>query len=178
MKNLILILVILTTNMISAQLSEKFPKDDNGNVVHTKIVTLENKSKDQLYILAKMYFAETFKSANDVIQLDDKENGVILGKGITNFMVKSGKYNFNCKMSFTMKVSIKDNKCKLEVYNIVYNDTSTAESNYSKEADQTYNNAKQKIKDIMDGYATGTLNFLQKLDDSVVNTINKKPTDW
>ena len=42
-----------------------------------------NKSKAQIYSDTKMFIAEVWKSANSVIQNDDKESGLILVKGST-----------------------------------------------------------------------------------------------
>lgn len=177
MKNL-LILLLFTTSAFS-QISDKFKKDENGNIIHSKIFDFENQSKDKLYGKVKMYFAEIFKSSNDVIQLDDKENGIIIGKGITHFNVQNGKYTFKCKLNFTLKVSIKENKCKIEVYNIVYNDSFPAETFYNKEADERYIKAKDKQKSMMDDYVNGTINFFELLDNSLVKTINQeKSSNW
>jgi len=51
-----------------------------------------SKTKSQIYSDTKMFIAETWKSANDVIQNDDKENGMILIKGVT---IQSKYYQMN-----------------------------------------------------------------------------------
>ncbi len=179
MNKIFLFIVLISSNLIFSQVSNKFQKDESGNIVHSKVFDFESYPKDKLYSFVKVYFAEIFKSSNDVIQLDDKENGIILGKGITHFNVRSGKYDFKCKMSFTLKVLVKDNKCKIDVYNIVYNDSFPAEKFYSKEVDERYSKAKEKQKIIMDDYVNGTLNFFEYLDNSLIKIVkDKKSTDW
>lgn len=82
-------------------------------------------TKDVLYSKSKMFISEMFKSANDVIQNDDKENGIILVKGIIKesfeYSMKTLDYNF----SFTMKIYVKDNK-----YRIVISDVSNSSAPY------------------------------------------------
>lgn len=61
-----------------------------------------NATKDELYNRAKKWTAHSFKSSNDVIKLDDKENGKIIIKGSVYYdapafkpgTLYSGYYNF------------------------------------------------------------------------------------
>jgi hypothetical protein len=53
--------------------------DDKINF--SAVVPVEGATKDELYARTKLWFANAFTSANDVIQLDDPERGIVLGKG-------------------------------------------------------------------------------------------------
>ena len=68
-----------------------------------------DKSKSQIYSDTKMFIAEKWKSAQNVIQNDDKEGGAILVKGISiQTITKYGppvKYTYSYTVRFLMKES-------------------------------------------------------------------------
>jgi hypothetical protein len=108
-KGLILVVSILTTTVFGQQFEMSLDKTFESN-----------ETKNDLYLKAKVFIAERFKSASDVIQLDDKENGMLLIKGSIKetfiFQLSSLDYYF----SFTMKIYIKENKYRVVVSD-VYN---------------------------------------------------------
>ena len=73
-------------------------------------------NKSQLYSGTKLFIAETWKSAQDVIQSDDKESGVILIKAQSLQTLPSMpvRWIFN----YTIKFMVKDNKCRIVVERI------------------------------------------------------------
>ena len=77
-----------------------------------------NKSKSQIYSDTKMFIAEFWKSAQNVIQNDDKESGMILVKGAS---LKSCTYLLNTHnfiFSYTVKFFMKENKFKIQIENV------------------------------------------------------------
>ena len=55
----------------------------NGKYEYSSIITLDSTyKKDDLYRNAKLYFVDNYKSAKDVIQYDDKDQGKVIGKGL------------------------------------------------------------------------------------------------
>lgn len=108
MKKILIIYLTLFSITIIGQNTYKIEKTDSLN-----------KNKNQIYSDTKMFIAETWKSAKDVIQNDDKENGVILVKGsfIEKFSFMMGEYIYIYNYNVTFKM--KDNKYKIildEVY--------------------------------------------------------------
>ncbi|MGN6639814.1 MAG: DUF4468 domain-containing protein [Mucilaginibacter sp.] len=76
-------------------------------------------NKDQLYDRALNWFAITFKSANDVIQIKDKENGKIVGDWYIQPVEPELGY-----VSSNISVWVKDGKYKFEITNLSYQGTS------------------------------------------------------
>ena len=74
------------------------------------------KSKDELFSITKMYVAEMWNSAQDVTQNIDKDAGVILIKGVSDF-----SYPFNAfatgtwYISYTIKFFVKDYKYRIVI---------------------------------------------------------------
>lgn len=85
-----------------------------------RVVEAPGYSKDQIYSYTKIWIAENFKSAKSVIELESKEDGIIIGNGIIPYpcsgldcMAKG-----NWKVPFTMRVDMKDQKFKVSFSNI------------------------------------------------------------
>lgn len=90
----------------------------NGVVVFTIIGKADRATKDQLYTRAKMALAEMFVSAKDVIQMDSRDDGIIIVKGKTEIITNSFMAKIKDIMSFTLKISVKDGKYKCDLYDI------------------------------------------------------------
>jgi hypothetical protein len=97
------------------KLLDVLPMKD-GKVTYTGIIQVDSSDKSKLYNKAKKWFIEQYKSAKDVIQLDDKENGEIIGKGYFETVWQMG-FGIAQKVNdwHTVKVSVKDNKFKYEI---------------------------------------------------------------
>lgn len=91
---------------------------ENGVVTYTAVIHVESADKNTLYTRAKKWFVDTYKSAKDVIQLDDKENGEITGKG--NF--KISYYTRDPYISHTVSIFVKDGRYKYIITGFSYSD--------------------------------------------------------
>jgi len=119
----ILVFLFLTTLMFSQQLTE-------SGKGYSEVVEVGIK-KDAIYQKIKEWISLTYKSSNDVLQLDTEDKLITKGNMVVNFEVT--KYKFDFRISFTMVFSIKDNKYKInltptEIKSIAYpsQDTGTA----------------------------------------------------
>ena len=75
------------------------------------------KSKSEFYSDTKSFIAENFNSANDVIQNDDKDNGIIIVKAIS--VQKPGTfYGDIFKYSYLIKFQMKDSLCRIIITNV------------------------------------------------------------
>lgn len=76
------------------------------------------KSKNQIYSDTKLFIAETWKSAQEVIQNDDKDAGIILVKGISiqskYFQMNDHKWTYSYNVKFLMK----DGKYRIMIENV------------------------------------------------------------
>jgi len=104
MKNILLAFVLLSMSFIS----------QNG-LVYTGIIETKQ-TKEVMYKNALLWFSSTFKNAKDVIELQDKENYTIVGKG--NFPYTSvgffARATASGHIDFTLKLFFKDYKFKYE----------------------------------------------------------------
>jgi len=72
------------------------------------------KTKSQIYSDTKMFIAEYWKSAQNVIQNDDKEAGVILVKGLCTITTSAWVNDYTYNVTFKMK----ENKYKIILDNV------------------------------------------------------------
>lgn len=92
----------------------------NGQEVlsYSKIIQTDSVGKTILFVTLNDWFASTYSSANEVIQMADKEAGVIIGKGVIKY--DYGKMIYNCYdgyINYTIKAYVKDNRYKVELEN-------------------------------------------------------------
>jgi hypothetical protein len=99
------VFLFLTPLMFSQQLTESGKE-------YSEIVEVEFK-KDAIYQKIKEWISLTYKSSNDVLQLDT-ENKLITK---SNMVVKilAYEYKFDYRISFTMVFSIKENRYKIDL---------------------------------------------------------------
>lgn len=87
----------------------------------TQIIEVPNKSKDQIFEDSKIWIAQSFKSANNVIQYADKDTGSIIGKGNIQYpcdgLIDCGAFG-NDKVNFTIKIDTKDNKARVTINDV------------------------------------------------------------
>jgi len=101
-----------------------------------------NKTKDELYKLSNEWMVKTFKSPKAVIQYQDKEEGIIVGKGFT-----SVKYLGNADTWFTITIEIKDKKMRITLEDIY---VSSGKFDMPFEIQQHWDKAKPELENIID----------------------------
>lgn len=75
-------------------------------------------SKTELYSRVKMFIAETWNSADDVIQNDDKDGGAVLVKGIARHSLYYQLNDHNWTFSYNVKFQFRDNQYRLVIENV------------------------------------------------------------
>lgn len=78
-----------------------------------------NLTKDEIYDSALEWIAQTFVDSKAVIELKDKDNGKIIGKGMTSFTSSNRLASSNIPCRFTLIVEAKDNKYRTTYNNFV-----------------------------------------------------------
>ncbi|HEY4876716.1 MAG TPA: DUF4468 domain-containing protein [Puia sp.] len=134
MKRLILLLFPVIC-IAQKKEKQKDPTDDEVKALYaslpkvddsyewTEVIQLDTSyKKDYLYRNAKLFFTDMFKSAKDVLQYDDKEQGKIVGKGNIELeddqMVFSVLFTEKRTLNFSIEISCKDGKYKYRIYDI------------------------------------------------------------
>ncbi len=107
MKHFFTIIAVLVVGIATAQ-PPKFQE----------VVQVPGVSADALYSRAKEWFAETFVSAQDVVQLDDVANHKLIGKGITEEYSSYLVFDGSAHAKFTIKIECKNGRYRYSIYGI------------------------------------------------------------
>jgi hypothetical protein len=109
--------------------------------------------------------ARTFFDKKEVIEIKDKDNGKIIGKGITMFKGKIGWFSANIPCRFSLIIEAKDNKYRTTYNNFVglYGESQTRPEPLEKK--EYVEAVKAKLADIDDDLYS----YLKK---------SKSNTDW
>ena len=109
----------------------------------TKVVEVPGASKDEIFVRAASWMAETFNSSKSVTQYSDKEAGIIKGKYVIDFPQLTAQGLCDA----TITIECKDEKCRLII-------------------DDPYDFR------VRDAYSTSIVNMTQKGFDTVVENIS------
>ncbi|WP_372772104.1 DUF4468 domain-containing protein [Mangrovibacterium sp.] len=90
------------------------PVGDNTQHL-TEVVTVEGKTSEELYENAKEWFSLNFKSADDIIELDDPVDKKLIGKGSKQVEYMVGYIPSFMTIYYTMTVQCKDGRYKYEI---------------------------------------------------------------
>lgn len=99
------------------------PKDEAGRVAFVEVVQVEGQAKDALYGRALEWFARTFNSAQAVLQLQDKDNGKLVGKALFDVTIKDISRFPAGRVHYTLTVQVKDGRYRWEMADL-YHDAS------------------------------------------------------
>ena len=124
MKKIILILFSILPLISFAQTTAISTKNNNpfelpvdsttGKITFIKIIEVNNKNKSEIYTIIKSWITENYKSPKDVINIDDKESGIILLKSFHQNIQTISNSNITLKTNYhySLKFNMKDLKYK------------------------------------------------------------------
>jgi len=181
MRRKALFLSMIAPLLTFGQIIDELPKDENGNLNYSEVIQAESVSKDDLYLRAKQFFVDVFKSANDVIQMDDKESGIIIGKGFSDIYTKVMGVLTQQQMWYSIKIQSKEGRYKYTIYDIYLKSdlgqygtiTTRPEEIFSK---QNYYKKNGKPKDSLEKYKIEIVNKLNSLVTTIKATMNTSAT--
>jgi Domain of unknown function (DUF4468) with TBP-like fold len=125
-KIILLVLVCITfsssysqskkTKKLLAEIEGTWEKDENDNITYTKLIENLNLSKDEIYTKALEYFTFKYSLHNSVIQVEDKENGIIIGSGLFKYAYIGFTINVHeFDTVHILKIYIEENKATISL---------------------------------------------------------------
>ncbi|RGN35343.1 DUF4468 domain-containing protein [Bacteroides oleiciplenus] len=89
--------------------------DKNNSLTYVQVIECGEQTKEQLYVALNYWFTATFNDADAVIQLNDKESGVIIGKGFISGIAShtGGMNSYVISIHPIIRVDIKDGKIRV-----------------------------------------------------------------
>ncbi|MCU7547790.1 DUF4468 domain-containing protein [Chitinophagaceae bacterium LB-8] len=95
----------------------------NDAIIYSEVVQVDSTSATDLYQRAKRFFVDAYKSANDVIQMDDEKNGEVTGKGNFKVFFDRGALisGVSTSVKHTISIYVKDGRYKYEIKDLSVN---------------------------------------------------------
>jgi len=119
-----LFLIIVSLN-VKAQ-DSSLPIDETTKLIsYTEVITVnDSASKNELFSRAKSCFVHLFKNSKNVIQNEDKDSGIIIGKGNIKAYAKAlGMTSDAGFVNFTITIACKDGRYKYTITDFVHEGT-------------------------------------------------------
>jgi len=115
-------IIFILFGIITIQLrAQNWPIDPvTKRITFTAVVNVDSVSKDELYLRVKEWFAKTYNDSKEVIQMDDKESGKIIGKGSIEVFVHSLGLKPYGYVKYVITVNVKDSRFKYEISNFIH----------------------------------------------------------
>lgn len=97
----------------------------SGKITYSEVVMLKDSiSKDELFSRAKISLAYLFKDSKSVIQNEDKESGIIIGKGTMSVIYRSAGTVFDAGyIHYTLTIAMKQSKYKYVITDFYHDGT-------------------------------------------------------
>jgi len=115
---------------------------------YSEVIKVPGKMANQLYVSGREWFAEYFKSANSVLQMDDPVAGKLIGKGTMKIALPYKSIVMTVPIvlstSFTVKISVRDSIYKYEIGSIFIDSGGPHSIDEYKNA-STFDGAKQVL---------------------------------
>jgi hypothetical protein len=90
-----------------------------------KVITVDSTmNKEAVFVSVNSWFATRYNSSNDVIQMSDKDAGVIIGKALME--VPAPNFSLTCSkgvLNYTIKAQCRDGRFRVEVSNVIHAST-------------------------------------------------------
>lgn len=115
MQTKIFFILFLLVGVCIAADDVALPRDEAGRVVYTEVVQADGQDRAALYGRALEWFAKTFNSAQAVLQLQDKDNGKLLGKALLEVTIRSLGKRPAGVVHYTFGVQVKDGRFRYEL---------------------------------------------------------------
>lgn len=120
MRNVLIIVLVLIAMPTFAQFGD-IPVHENKKEINTgepltfeEVVQVPELTADEIYEQARMWFAESFINANNVLQVQDKEAGQLIGRGQFDYVSATftASQGMNGYISFLVKIFVKEGRYK------------------------------------------------------------------
>ena len=79
------------------------------------VAEFPEKTQEELYSITKMVISNYWVSAQDVIQNDDKENGMLVVKGVASVDVSQSGYFYTYDYAYTVTFMQKEGRCRIKI---------------------------------------------------------------
>jgi len=108
------LIFLLISTAFGQKETSKLPIDSlTGKIVYSEVMHVDSSAtRQELFSKAREWFAKAYKSSKNVIQMEDKESGKIVGKALMQVYYKNRQDGY---INYTISIQVKDGRYKYEV---------------------------------------------------------------
>jgi len=157
MRKIFQLLIFLLSIQLFAESEINKPPIENstGKYTYQEVITVPNTNSQELYSRAKLWLAMTYRSAQDVIQLDDPDNGKIVAKGTFSIVY----YMNSAFIRHTLIIEIKDNRYRYTVTDFIFDNNYWSapledDKKFTGQKKKLFNQLYAKVNDLINGMKT------------------------
>jgi len=154
------------------------PEYNDGKIFIQRVICEPELSKDEIYLSAREFFTNNFNCGECVLDLEDKENGVMIGKG--NIFSHRFKHlsTINIYLHFTIKIECKNGRYRFTLYN--FQQSTVNAQNIKTSVENIFDPAWKMGKKARKQQQSGFLNTFESLRKLIIHEIRKeeKDSDW
>jgi len=103
--------IIFIIALTAAGCAASIPMSRNAKREFTYDYKVEAKTKDELWTAGRNYFAEAYNNSRAILRVEDKEEGVFIGKALQPW----GLFGNTCLTEYQIKFAAKDGKARLQL---------------------------------------------------------------
>lgn len=130
-------LVGQNTKEMLAEINGKWTLDDNGNVNIVKVIEASDLKKEDIYNRILTYFTYHYVSGKSLIQVQDKEQGLLVGKGLFEKVHIGGPIPITyIDVWHVLRVEVKDGKARV-ILSLIGYEKKITQGNLSPEFGKT-----------------------------------------
>ena len=189
MKSLLTVLVVSLLSVVTFAQKEtpNLPIDSTTKMItYTEVVHVDTSiNKLESYSRAREWFAKQYKSSTNVIQMDDKESGKIVGKALMQVYHRAlGSNHPSGYINYTISIYLKDGRYKYEITNFYHTGQYVGDGNRIDDYGPCEDMIHTKKKIMGMSYQKTFNYYLLQLDDnikllivSLKNSMNTKAID-
>lgn len=165
-KNIYLMIILSITGCAAMQ-----PIEDADKTIE-KVVDIPTRTKEQIYTATKIWLAENFVSSKSVIEVDDKESGIIIGNANMKYPCTQGMsclVKGDWRLNVSLRFDMKDQKFRITFTNMSWSSPSSSTS-------PAYNNVPLNTKGDIEEVKKALDKMADDIKDSIVKETSRK--DW
>lgn len=171
-----------TAKEMLSEIEGKWEIDDNGNVTFVRVVEAQDIDVNDIFNRALAFFTYNYVSGDKVIQVQDKDAGLIIGKGVyKNAHIGISLYATYVDAFHIIRVDVKGGKARiigtLTEYKITIIASATSSSTYNSLISKNYPlNPKGASKTVMSKAFYKSYQLLMKSFDDIEKSIKEGNT--
>ena len=183
MKKLFLLLFVSMGYFFSSYGQEK--------LTFSKVIEVKDVDKTSIYISLRDWISTYYRDTQEVLQMDDKDAGIIIGKAIFLYSMNKLAYAaYEGKIWYSIKLQVKDGRFKVEMLNFIHENKKvnaptcnlgliTIAENYTDKGAQKFfhNKVWKDIKVKSERESNSIFSDLEKLAASI-QTVKEDSDDW